>query len=319
MSHIAKPGRFGATIHEPMRIAIATSSDYADLPDDEQVVLPALAEAGLRAEPAVWDDPSMDWSAFAVVVVRSTWDYHHQADAFLAWLERVSRVTRVLNPLALVRWNMDKRYLLELAALGVDTVPTCLVDRGSRASLPSLREQVGADALVIKPTVDASGDRAWRSDRMMDDDAVQARIEAESRGHHLLVQPLVRSIFDRGETSLMFFDGRYSHAVVKRAGDGEFRIHEERGGRVASSQPPASTIAWGERTLERVTGLGLGAPLFARVDVVESEHGPWLMEIELIEPEVYFRFDPAAAGRYARALADRVAAATLRADPPHPR
>lgn len=281
-----------------MPIAIASCREFPALPDDERLSLDALANAGIDAEITVWNDPETPWHRYEAVVVRTTWDYHRTPDGFLAWLASLEAAgQRVLNDPSLIAWNVDKRYLADLVRAGVETVPTRFLDRGQATRLDDLRRDLESDSLVIKPTVDASGDGAWRTDRLSPADA-EARLSSELARHHLLAQPLVESIFSAGEVSMMFFGGDFSHAVRKRAADGEFRIHEERGGRT-----DATTVSttWIERARRAVEALPI-TPAFARVDMVEGSAGPLLMELEVVEPELYFRFDPEAPKRYAEAL-----------------
>lgn len=285
-----------------MRLAIATSADVAGLPRDERLSLPALAASGFDALPTVWNDPGVDWSRFDAVVVRTTWDYHRSPAAFAAWLEaREAAGQPVANDPASIRWNADKRYLLDLAAAGVETVPTRLVERAGADSLEALQRALGTAALVVKPTIDASGDGAWRTDQLTAAEAA-ARFASDSARHALLVQPLVEAIFAAGELSLVFFAGRFSHAVRKRAAAGEFRIHEERGGRSEPAEIDPALVRWAAGVVAAVPG----DTVFCRVDLVESAHGPQLMEVEVIEPELFFRFTEAGPARYARALADRL-------------
>ncbi len=289
-----------------MRIAVATSAEHPNLPADEQLLLHALIRAGFEARPVVWRDPAEGWQQFDVVLVRSTWDYHRHPRAFTDWLCHLENIgVTVFNTPDVVRWNIDKRYLVALAGAGVETVPTVLIERGTSRDLGALRQWLESDDLVIKPTIDASGERAWRTGALTAD-VIQSQLDAMAADHDLLVQPLMKAIFERGETSMVLIDGGFSHAVVKRAAAGEFRIQVEHGGSVQKTSVGADVIAWSTDVLARVGELAGCQPLFARVDWVESPQGPKLMEIEAIEPELYFGQAAGSADRLARALASRL-------------
>lgn len=289
-----------------MRIAVATSREHPGLPPDERLFLDALTRAGFEARPAIWRDDRECWSHYDAVLVRSTWDYHRHPRAFADWLTHLERAgITTFNTPELVRWNLDKRYLLGLAEAGVATVPTQLVVRGTSRNIGALRQGLGSPELVVKPTIDASGERAWRTGDQPDH-AIQQRLDAMAASHDLLVQPLMPAIFEHGETSMVLIDGRFSHAVVKRAAPGEFRIQAEHGGSVTKTAVPDSVIDWSSRVLAKVGTIAGSRPLFARVDWIASPGGPKLMEIEAIEPELYFSQAAGSADQLTQALAARL-------------
>ena len=282
-------------------IALATCAEYADLDVDDRRLLEPLARLGVAAEPAVWDDPAVDWRRFDAVVLRSTWDYPERLGAFLAW---VDAVPRLLNPPPIVRWNVDKHYLLELADAGIPIVPTRIAEPGQGPGpagwAPDWPE------VVVKPTVSAgSRDTA----RFTDDDprlaALVARIHAAGRA--VMLQPYQQSVDAAGETSLIFIDGAVSHAIRKGPllpPDGSITAGlfapEEITARVAAPEE----LALGRRVLGQVVDR-FGVPLYARVDLLP---GPLLIEVELVEPSLFLEHAPGAAERFARAIAAAVRA-----------
>jgi glutathione synthase/RimK-type ligase-like ATP-grasp enzyme len=203
----------------------------------------------------------------------------------------------VHNATRVLRWNADKRYMLELEARGVRITPTRLAARGERGSLARLAAQTGWRHLVIKPTVASTGYQTW-----MTDAPVTARAEQQfgeqSQRMDLLVQEFARGVH-AGELSLVFLRGHYSHAVLKRAAGSEFRVHAEHGGTVESYQPTAAQVAWAESVLHAIREPWT----YARVDAVQNDEGPMLMELELLDPELFFKYHPAAAGDLIDALA----------------
>jgi glutathione synthase/RimK-type ligase-like ATP-grasp enzyme len=287
---------------DPIRVALATS---APLGSDELALIPRLGRHAIRAEPTVWSDPNADWSAFAGVVIRSCWDYHHRLEEFLDWVRRVEESgTVVINSPALIRWNSSKRYLADLAGHGVVMPQTIIVPKGSSrdATDRAIDTLSSHEAIVVKPAVSASAHDTWRMPLPLTPSGFE-RIERLSRTRDVVVQAYVKTITATGELSLVFFGGEFSHAVRKRPRRGDFRVQSEHGGIV---QP------W--RPSERVKGLARSVlttlpevPVYARVDGVPVDDAFMLMELELIEPELFL----AAAGspnRFADAIAARFAA-----------
>jgi len=279
-------------------IALATAAQL-DLPDDEtSVVADALRDRGLEALVVAWDGP-YDWSQAGLVVIRSTWDYVHRLDEFLAWIDRVDAVTTLVNPVEVLRWNAHKRYLAELAVAGLPAVPTKLIERGT--TFDQLADLVAdATELVVKPAVSASAYGTSRG--LATDPALAEHLRGLLGTADVLVQPLVPSVISDGEVSLIYLGGELSHAVRKIAKPGDYRVQHEHGGTVQHHTPTAAEIEVGEATLA-----ALPAPCaYARVDLVQGTGGPLLMEVELIEPQLFLDHAPGSAERFARVLAPLV-------------
>ncbi|KOV67954.1 hypothetical protein ADK64_08145 [Streptomyces sp. MMG1121] len=262
------------------------------------VLLRALADRGAVAEARYWDDPGVHWGGYDLVVIRSTWDYSWRAAEFGAWVERVGAVTRLANPASVVRWNMDKRYLGELAAAGVPTVPTWYIAPGEPAELPDGHEY------VIKPTSGAGARFAARYTPAEHDTAVRQLARMHAEGFTAMVQPYVRGIDVSGERALQFFGGRPLHASRKGAVltpgtpyDADKVAHPD----LTPWQATEAELAVAERALAAVPGApGL---LYARVDLVDGEDGaPRLMELELVEPNLFLWLHPGSPQRVAQAI-----------------
>ncbi|MER6331912.1 RimK family alpha-L-glutamate ligase [Streptomyces sp. NPDC014983] len=275
------------------RIALATydpgtgPSKDADLP----VLVRALNDAGARADAPYWDDPGIDWSAYDLVVVRSTWDYSWRAAEFTAWLGRAARATRVANPADVIRWNVDKRYLGELAAAGVPTVPTTYIAPGEAAGhgLPTDHEY------VVKPTSGAGARFAARYTPAEHDTAVRHLARMHAEGFTAMVQPYLKGIDVTGERALQFFGGRLLHASRKGAVlapgtpyDADKVAHPD----LTPWQPTDAELAVAEKALAAVPAAS--APLlYARVDLADGPDGaPRLMELELVEPNLFLFLHP---------------------------
>jgi glutathione synthase/RimK-type ligase-like ATP-grasp enzyme len=248
-------------------------------------------------EPAVWDDPDVTWSRFDAVVVRSCWDYHLRSDAFDAWIGRlVQEGVPLWNPPEVLRWNARKTYLRELEAVGVPTVPTRFIEAND-SPLEAILDQAGWDEVVIKPVVSASAHETWRASRatIAGDHPKYARLLATGP---LMVQPFLSGIMTEGEWSLCFFEGRYSHAVLKRPRPGDFRVQADHGGKYFAVEAPLRIIEQADAAL-RASGF---RTLYARVDGCLVEGGFRLMELELLEPGLFLATNAEAPIRLADAV-----------------
>ena len=285
------------------RLAIATSADYPSIQPDDAHLAASLERLGIQPIVCVWNDPDVDWSRFDAVLIRTIWDYFKRHAAFMDWLDRLDRLgVPTINDSALLRWNSDKRYLLELATQGVAIIPTRLANA---AELPGVLAAMPAQQVVIKPTISGS---AWHTLRGTVGDAVfAAAVTQLPREHDYLVQPFVPEIVSDGEWSLLYFAGEFSHAVIKRPAAGDYRVQDEFGGSADPIQPNAATLAAADRALAAVAALGHGGHAYVRVDGVISASRFLIMELELIEPFLYLAVRPAAAERLARDLAGRLA------------
>jgi len=281
------------------RVALVTSSALPSLYGDEQELPARFAAAGVDAEPVVWSDGAVAWSRYDAVVIRSTWDYFQRIDEFVSWLDRLERDGVPLhNPVPLVRWNFDKRYLAELEARGVRIVPTRFFDPGARVDLSSLMREAGWSEAIVKPAVSGGAYRTHRFG-VADAPSVQRELDDILRSSGALVQPFLDEIPRIGEHSLFFFGGRFSHAVVKTPASGDFRVQAQFGGTHRAIEPPTAMLAAARRVLELLPTRAL----YARIDGVERDGQFELMEVEVIEPYLFLPGSPGAIDRYVAAVA----------------
>jgi glutathione synthase/RimK-type ligase-like ATP-grasp enzyme len=277
------------------RIAIATCTGYADLKGDDDLLSEALRTRGAEAVSVAWDEGEADWGRFDLCLVRSTWDYHEKYAEFLAWTRRVEAATELRNPADLIAWNSDKTYLRELAERGIRTVPTVWVERGAKADLEAILAEQGWDEAVVKPVVDLGAKNLQRVRRGANSNALEAVLQR----HDAMVQPFLPSLEEQGETSLIFIAGELSHTVRKRPAPGDFRVQSIWGGTVEATDPNSQQMELANQTLAQLDE----KPLYARVDLVKDLAGdPALIELELIEPNLYLSTNPAAAARLANAV-----------------
>jgi len=279
------------------RLAFATWRGLPELAPDDRLAAEALRRRGAVIHPLRWDAPSVEGAGFDAVIVRSVWDYHLRPVEFLGWVETLEGAgTRLLNPPAVLRWNHHKSYLRDLTARGVATVPTVWLERGAQADLGAVLADRGWAEAVVKPAISASAHETWITSRSKaGTDA--GRLRGLLLTGDALVQPLVPEVRSKGEWSLVFLGGEWSHAMLKRPRDGDFRVQEELGGRAWLEEPPAALVEQARQALAAAP-----APcLYARVDGVERDGRLLLMELELIEPVLYFGAAPGAADRFAGA------------------
>jgi hypothetical protein len=281
-----------------IRVALATCTDIPEPDPDEELLTAALADAGAAARVLAWDDPSAPFADHDLVVLRSTWNYHEHLDAFLAWTASIAERTRLANPHPIVAMNATKTYLRDLEARGVDVVPTVFVERGERRSVAAILDDERWDAIVIKPVVSAGSFRTARFDRASATDA-QAFLDDLTKDRGAMVQRWMPSVDTYGERSLVWIKGEITHAIRKtpRFAGGVERVSDE------------VAIAPDERAFaERALAPFAGDLLYARVDLVKDEDGVLrIMELELVEPSLFFKQGPK------RAL-DRFVAAILERD-----
>ena len=279
------------------KLALATAIAAYPLDDDLPLLLAACGEAGIDAQVLAWDDPTVSWSRFDAVLLRSTWDYIDRLPGFLAWCDRVAAATRLLNPPDVVRWNTDKRYLGDLARAGVAVIDSHFIAPGDDpSSLPAF------DEFVVKPTVGA-GSRDCRRFVAAEREAAIAHAGALlDRGLHVLVQPYLAAVDEHGETALMFFDGAFSHAIRKapllRRGEAAtpaLFAPERIGARTPSDDELATAR-------DVLAAIPFGPLAYARVDLLPSTAGPRLLELELTEPSLFLAYGPGSAERLADVL-----------------
>ncbi|MFE7509393.1 RimK family alpha-L-glutamate ligase [Promicromonospora sp. NPDC057488] len=277
------------------RVALATCSQLPDLDKDDVPLIAALSSRGITAEPAVWDDPAVDWQAYDLVLVRSTWDYSPRHDEFLAWARSLPKVA---NSADVIEWNTDKRYLRELEAAGIPVIPTIWLDPARHLSKRAVHTRMPAFGdFVVKPVVSAGAQNTGRYQPVSAESRGKAIAHATrllDDGRWVMIQPYVTSVDTTGETCLIFVDGEHTHAIRKDAlltgpaeDKGELYAEEENSAYEATPEQ----IEVAERALA-VARTATGADLtYARVDLVTGDDGvPMVIELELTEPSLWMKY-----------------------------
>jgi glutathione synthase/RimK-type ligase-like ATP-grasp enzyme len=266
-----------------MRIALLSIQDLSDFVADDELVVEPLRRLGHVAEFVPWQ-ATVEWRKYDGVVIRTTWDYQHHLPAFLGVLQDIGTQTRLANPLEIVKWNADKQiYLQDIEKRGGKIVPTIWSNNGiDSRQIQAWFEQLQTDEIVIKPTIGANAQHAFRL--KCGDEAAEKLGVFKTRPY--MVQPFMRGIVEEGEFSLFYFSGEYSHTILKTPKTGDFRVQEEHGGIIQATKPTADLLATGERIMQYISP----TPLYARIDFVRTGEGEFaVVELELIEPSMYLR------------------------------
>jgi hypothetical protein len=295
------------------RLAVAASEWFPDLHDDWPPLRAALHDVGVEGRPAVWSDPAIDWAAFDLVLANGAWDHTRRPAAFLAWVDGLERLgVPLVNPPATLRWNLDKHYLRELEEAGLPIVPTVWVDPPRPPAGPGqggFALDLPDAEVVVKPAISGGGHLTARYEPH-EHEAARAHIGAlTAQGQAAMVQPYVAAVDDEGEAGLVFLGGAFSHAVHKEpmirrgAGPMDDLIDNQV---VTAAVASAAQLALGRRAVAAAEDR-LGPTTYARVDMVRLDDGtPAVLELELLDPVLFFAHHPAAAMTFARVLTRRL-------------
>ncbi len=283
------------------RCAFLTMDNLDGFVSDDELAIEPLSALGWHTELISWRQTAVPWSSFDAVVIRTTWDYQNDVQTFLAVLAEIDRTTRLENSLSVVRWNMHKRYLRDLEQQGIGIVPTLWGQALSRERLRALFAELQVEEVVIKPAIGANADDTFRLARSASGE-VFAEVEGVFKNRAFMAQPFVPGIVEEGEFSLFFFNGEFSHAIIKSPKVEDFRVQEEHGGLIQAVDAEAPLVQCAEKAI----GVIDPPPLYARIDLVRSAGNDFVvMELELIEPSLYLRMDANAPARFADAIDQR--------------
>ncbi|PTX19472.1 glutathione synthetase-like protein [Pontibacter mucosus] len=285
------------------QIALVTYKDagkYTGVSEEENARLHQfLTQKGLQVTLEVWDDPAVDWGKYELVLLKSPWDYFDKIGTFYTWLDRLEELrVRVLNPISIVRWNADKRYLVELQEKGERVVPTLWLEQGSSLDVATVFERLQSDKIIVKPAVSGGAKNTFAltpPEAEAQAESINSLLQQES----FLAQPFIPEIQTKGEWSFLFFNGEYSHAVLKTAKAGDFRVQHFFGGTIHTPEPPAHLLEAAHNLVDKYAQ----GCLYARVDGIERAGELVLMELELIEPFLFMATSEGAIERYYEALA----------------
>lgn len=269
---------------------------------EDGLVANALGKLDLKVIRLAWSDPNFDWSSTKTIMFRTTWDYFDDFTKFSKWLNDVSKVTTLINSEALIRWNIDKHYLLDLKNKGVHIAETLFIKAGSTKTLEALHSEMGWKETVLKPCISGGARHTYKlnTDTIAEHETLFKALIAEEA---MMLQPFQHRIVTEGEVSMMVFNGQFTHAILKKAKAGDFRVQDDFGGSVHDYSPTEAEIEFAIKTVNACDEL----PLYARVDIFNDNHGKIaLAELELIEPELWFRNHPGSALVLAKAVKEKL-------------
>jgi len=259
--------------------------------EEDRIVQKALESRGLSVIRVDWAHQDFNWDTVKSAIFRSTWDYSDRYEEFKKWCKSLKNEVTLINTYEQINWNVDKHYLKELESKGINIPESVFIEPGQKITLTEIHRAYGWSHSVLKPAISAGARHTYQlnEDHLDDYEATfQELIKVES----MMLQPFLKSIPSTGELSLMMMNGRYTHAVIKKAKAGDFRVQDDFGGTVSTHEPTKQEILFAEKVIQACDEI----PLYARVDIVwDNEDELALSELELIEPELWFRFNPQAA------------------------
>jgi glutathione synthase/RimK-type ligase-like ATP-grasp enzyme len=268
----------------------------------DKLLFEPMKTLGWIAEEISWRNETVDWKDFDAVVVRSTWDYQNDLEKFKSVLEKINSVCHLENDFELMKWNMNKNYLFNLEQKGVRIVETIWEKSFNSSLAHEYFDKLNTDEIIIKPNVSASADNTFRLSKENINEHLPT-LEKIFATREFMVQPFLKNIIDEGEYSLFYFDGKFSHSVLKKPKEKDFRVQEEHGGDIQPFNVSSEMKVIGENILKKLSTI----PLYGRVDLVRIKQNEFaLMELELIEPSLYLNKDEQSPIRLAKAFNEKL-------------
>lgn len=268
---------------------------------EDEILRNALKKNGISSQRVSWSDTSIDFSIPRYLLFRTTWDYYQRFEAFKNWLSRIENESKTINKISIIYRNLDKKYLLELQENGIRISETELLRMGQNVNFESMLNARQWERAIVKPCVSAAARETYIVNRE-NADALSDHISKLLKNENFLFQIFEEQVLTRGELSLMYFGGQFTHAILKRAKQGDFRVQDDFGGTVEIYDASANEIEFGQKALKAWGEI----PDYARVDLLWNKKGELVLsELELIEPELWFRFNPDSAMVFARLLKNK--------------
>ncbi|QNL23016.1 hypothetical protein HZR84_14050 [Hyphobacterium sp. CCMP332] len=268
---------------------------------EDEILIKALQYHGISAERRIWSETKTDWQKANYLMFRTTWDYFERFNEFQNWLNQIENTVPTINSIKTVKWNLDKKYLLELSKKGVRISESELLNVGAKVNLRTLLKEKKWEKAIIKPCVSGAARETYVVNNQ-NSDQLSSHVSELLKNEAFLFQKFEERVLTKGEVSLMYFGGKFTHAILKMAKAGDFRVQDDFGGSLHEYTANKNEINFGENVLSVLDVI----PDYARVDILwNEENDPVLSELELIEPELWFRFNPDSAMVFARLLKNK--------------
>lgn len=268
----------------------------------DKLLIEPMKKIGWIAEEISWRNENVNWNDYDAVIVRSTWDYQNDSEKFIGVLEKINNVSHLENDLDLMKWNMNKNYLFDLEQKGIKIVDTIWEKNFNTNLAHEYFEKLDTDEIIIKPNISANADNTFRLTREKLNKNLE-QLEKIFAVREFMVQPFLKNIIDEGEYSLFFFNGRFSHSVLKKPKENDFRVQEEHGGNIQPFKVASELILIAENIIKKLSTI----PLYGRVDLVRNNQNQFaLIELELIEPSLYLNKDDQSSLRFVKAFEEKI-------------
>lgn len=286
-----------------MKIALVTYQDKGayntiNVNNEDNQIINYLTEKGLNISKEIWNDERVEWKNYDLAILKSPWDYFDLIEDFYAWLNKIESLNlKLLNPLATVRWNTHKHYLQDIEKAGLKVTPSIFLTKGDEINLHQYFDSYKTDQFIVKPAVSGGSKNTFKV-IVANADEINEKLKALVEIEDFIVQPFLKEIEQDGELSFLFFNGKFSHALIKKAVKGDFRVQATFGGTVHPQQPSDELIATAQKYIDQFAK----GCLYARVDGVIVNNEFVLMELELIEPFLFLDTNQKAIENYHEAL-----------------
>jgi predicted transcriptional regulator len=283
------------------KVALLSTDNLENFFTYDKLLIEPMKNIGWIAEEISWRNENVNWNDYVAVIVRSTWDYQNDFKKFLDVLEKIDNVSHLENNFELMKWNMNKSYLFDLEKKGVRIVETIWEKNFNSETAHHYFDRLKSNEIIIKPNISANADNTFRLTREKLNEKLN-ELEKIFADREFMVQPFMQNIVEEGEYSLFFFNGEFSHCVLKKPKEKDFRVQEEHGGKFKSVVPTEQQKKIGKNIIDKLSVI----PLYGRTDLVRTTDNDFaLMELELIEPSLYFNMDSESPTRFTKAFADR--------------
>ncbi len=284
------------------KVAFLSTDNLENFFTYDKLLFEPMKKIGWIAEEISWRNENVNWNDYYAVIVRSTWDYQNDSEKFINVLEKINGVSHLENDLDLMKWNMNKNYLFDLEQKGAKIVNTIWEKNFNTNLANEYFEKLNTDEIIIKPNISANADNTFRLTR----DKLNinlGQLEKIFSTREFMIQPFLKNIIDEGEYSLFFFNGKFSHSVLKKPKDNDFRVQEEHGGNIQPFKVSSELILIAENIIKKLSTI----PLYGRVDLVRTKENEFaLIELELIEPSLYLNKDNQSPLRFVKAFEERI-------------